>query len=208
LQLLDRLDPERAMVESFVQRVFFQSYRAQLSTFYPLLLAIRSGEPLSGYAAVAGIRPAGGEPLFLEHYLDRPVEQVLGVDRNRVIEIGNLAPASAGQARWLITTLSAFILGAGFSHVVFTGVPKLRNAFGRMGLPLTELAEAHGDDLPPEERARWGTYYDQHPRVFAGDLRLGEGPLSAIAESDPSLWGLCRHATLLGKAFCCGCDRH
>ena len=201
LVLLDGQHEDRLIVETFVQEVFYRAYQAKLNSFYPLLLSISAGTGSSTYSAVAGIRPAGGEPLFLGHYLDLPIEDVLGVKRHKIIEIGNLAPANAGQARWLITTLNAFMLGAGFTHAVFTAVPRLKNAFSRMGLPLTELAKAHGDSLSCEEKANWGSYYDAKPRVFVGDLRIGEGPLTEISRMNPFLNDLCQRASQAGKEF-------
>ena len=203
LRLLDTSQADRPYAEAFVQQVFFSAYRARLDTFYPLLLSISESVTncRGDYTAVAGVRPAGREQLFLENYLELPIEQLLGVRRQHIIEIGNLAPASAGQARWLITTLNAFMLGAGFTHVVFTTVPKLKNAFSRMGLPLTQLAEADGNSLPPEEKAKWGNYYDAKPKVFVGDLRIGEGPLTTIAKTDPLLEGLCHRASRAGHEF-------
>ncbi|MGB5540913.1 MAG: thermostable hemolysin, partial [Gammaproteobacteria bacterium] len=137
LTLMDPAHARRAFAETFVGAIFRRAYGATLTAFYPLLLGLTRDD--GEYAAVAGIRPAGAEALFSEHYLDRPVEQLLTTGRAGIAEIGNLAPANAGQARWLICTLSAFLMGAGFTHVVFTSVPKLRNAFARMGLPLTGL---------------------------------------------------------------------
>ena len=203
LRLLHACDAERPYAEAFVQEVFYRAYRARLVSFYPLLLSIgtRGGNGRIEYEAVAGARPASAEKLFLEHYLVRPVEEVVGVARERIIEIGNLAPAGAGQARWLITTLNAFMRGAGFTHVVFTAIPKLKNSFSRMGLPLAELAAANRDVLPPAEQANWGNYYDTRPRVFVGDLRIGEAPLRAVAAGDSLLQGLYRRATQVGEEF-------
>ncbi|MCW8964914.1 MAG: thermostable hemolysin [Gammaproteobacteria bacterium] len=203
LTLLDSQHEDRLLAEGFVQDVFFKAYQAKLSTFYPLLLSIseQTDRGQHHYSAVAGVRPAGSEPLFLEQYLEQSVEQVLDVPREKIIEIGNLAPANAGQARWLITTLNAFMLGAGFTHVVFTAVPKLKNAFSRMGLPLAELAKAHCDVLSAEEKANWGSYYEANPMVFAGDLRVGEAPLTAAAKLDPFLHNLCQRANQAGEDF-------
>jgi hypothetical protein len=104
LSLVDPAHPRRQDAEAFVRDVFFKAYRERLDTFYPLLVSINY--PDGGYAAVAGVRPAGAEALFSEHYLNDPIEKILNVDRNKIVEIGNLAPASAGQARWLICTLT------------------------------------------------------------------------------------------------------
>lgn len=201
--LLDTGHRQRYLAEEFIRQVFFKAYGARINSFYPLLLSIQQKPDHQSFefAAVAGIRPADAGPLFLEQYLESPIEEVLDVPREKIIEIGNLAPANAGQARWLIATLNAFMLGAGFSYVVFTAVPSLKNAFGRMGLPLTRLADAHSHSLPVAEKANWGSYYDAGPKVFAGDLHLGEMPLTSIARQNPFLDDWCRHAARAGQGF-------
>ena len=199
LELLDLVHPGRRDAEAFVRDVFFNAYRARLNAFYPLLVSI--AYPEGEYAAVAGVRPAGGEALFSEHYLDEHVEKVLNVERCKIVEIGNLAPASAGQARWLICTLTAFLTGAGFTHVVFTAVPRLKNAFRHMGLPLTKHADARQELLPEHQAAEWGSYYECKPAVFSGDIRVGHSAFSNIKETAPELYPVSRLAFDTGQAF-------
>lgn len=199
LTLVDPAHEQRRITEAFVSAVFRKAYGATLSTFYPLLLGLTQDS--GDYAAVAGIRPAGNASLFSEHYLDLPVERLLAAPRAGIAEIGNLAPASAGQARWLICTLSAFLMGAGFTHVVFTSVPRLRNAFSRMGLPLVSLAEARRECLPAEQQAEWGTYYDCKPAVYAGDIVAGTPALLALLAADDELLELAQRAHDAGRAF-------
>jgi len=197
--LMDLVHPRRRDAEDFVRDVFFNAYRARLNAFYPLLVSI--GYPDGEYAAVAGVRPAGGEALFSEHYLDEPIEKILNVERNKIVEIGNLAPASAGQARWLICTLTAFLTGAGFTHVVFTAVPRLQNAFRRMGLPLTKHADARPEQLPEHQAAEWGSYYESKPAVYSGDIRVGHSAFSNIKETAPDLYPISRLAFDAGQTF-------
>ena len=199
LTLLDLTHPRRRDAEDFVREVFFNAYRARLDAFYPLLVSM--AYPDGEYAAVAGVRPAGGEALFSEHYLDEPVEKILNVDRQKIVEIGNLAPASAGQARWLICTLTAFLTGAGFTHVVFTAVPRLKNAFRRMGLPLTRHADARQEQLPERQAAEWGSYYESKPAVYSGDIRVGHRAFSNIRETAPDLYAISLLAFDAGQAF-------
>lgn len=199
LTLMDLAHAQRATAEAFVQSIFIKAYGARLNSFYPLLMTMT--DPDGGYAAVAGIRPAGGEALFSEYYLKAPVEQVLGIDRMKVVEIGNLAPSSAGQARWLICTLTAFLTGAGFSHVVFTAVPRLYNAFRRMGLPLTKHADARQEQLPAGQADDWGTYYGCRPAVYSGDIRVGAHAFRDIMTIDPDLFAISQRAFAAGQAF-------
>ena len=199
LALIDPSHPERATAEAFVKAVFSDAYDARLTTFYPLLMSI--AWPDSRYAAIAGVRPAGAEKLFSEHYLDTPIEELLGVEREKIVEIGNLAPASAGQARWLICTLTAFLGGAGFTHVVFTAVPRLYNAFRRMGLPLQKQAAARPERLPADQVREWGSYYNSSPAVYSGDIRIGERAFRKPIATDPELRDITRRAFSAGRIF-------
>lgn len=195
---------QRGELESFIRQVFHQAYGAQIHTFYPSLIGIN--RPDSSFAAVAGIR-AASESLFAEQYLDRPIERLLAerghlVRRQAIVEVGNLAPASAGQARWLIATMTAYLHAAGFSWVVFTAVPALHNAFLRMGLPLTALADADRSRLDPELQDNWGRYYDGRPRVYAGYIRTGYNALNRqIGPNLPKLQALWLQAQEEGRHY-------
>ena len=157
--------------------IFRRVYAARISTFYPHLIGITHQD--ASFAAVAGVRSAASHPLFAEFYLDAPVEDSIfartgrRVTRDRIAEVGNLAPASAGQARWLIATLTAYLYAAGFSWVVFTTVPTLHNAFARMGLRPIGLGAADVTRLDPALQDDWGSYYDAGPLVYAGEIRQG-----------------------------------
>ncbi|WP_419617614.1 thermostable hemolysin, partial [Thiolapillus sp.] len=172
--LMDRSHPGRQEAEKLVQRVFLDAYGARLTAFYPYLLAIHDAE--GGYQAVAGLRP-GGHTLFCEHYLPQRAEMLLGVPREAMVEIGNLATAGAGRIRWIIVALTAFLQGAGFSTIT----PLLRNSFVRMGLPLTYLSSAEEECLPGDMAHDWGAYYDCNPSVYAGYVPAGYEALGKVA---------------------------
>ncbi len=180
--------PNRDRLEAFVRDVFLHAYQARIRSFYPHLLSIT--RPDDSFAAVAGMRPADTDALFAEQYLDQPIEQILAghgylVPRESIVEVGNLAPASAGQARWLITALTAYLHAAGFSWVVFTAVPALHNAFQRLGLPLIELAPAEAHRLDASSQDEWGQYYQSKPMVYAGHILAGYNSLNRLI--DPRL---------------------
>ena len=176
IRLLDAAHPQRGVAEEWVKRTYLMAYRARLKSFYPWMLTVTDafGQLLS----VAGFRPAAMGPLFSEHYLDQPVEKLTGTPREKIVEVGNLAPASPGQARAMITMVTCFLHGAGFQQVVFTAVPRLYNAFRRLGLEPTELAPALPERLP-EGAENWGTYYQANPRVFCGNIANGHAVLCA-----------------------------
>lgn len=114
LEFIDPSHPERATAEAFVKAIVRDAYDARLSRFYPLLMRI--SWPDSRYAAIAGMHPAGAKMLFSEHCLKAPIEELLDEPCEKIVETGNLAPASAGQARWPIYSQTAFLSGAGFTH--------------------------------------------------------------------------------------------
>jgi len=159
----------------FASRLFRQRLNASVKPSYLTWHSVNAadGRPL----AVLGYRGAAHGPLFLEAYLDRPIEAVvseqLGVefDRARIVEIGCLAalPSAALVRLW---HGSAMQLVAQFDIAVATLTQPLRLAFDRVGLPFTEVAPARRDRAP-RTNERWGAYYDLDPVVCAGRIGVG-----------------------------------
>jgi hypothetical protein len=165
---------ERGEIESFIRQCFVSAHGARISHFMPRLLSLRTKR--GDLIAAFGLRAASNSRLFLESYLDRPIEDVLQaqlgqtVKRNEIIEVGNLSALYPGAARWLIVALTARLQGEGYKWVTFTGTTALRNGFSRLGLRTIELGAATLAHLAPQDRADWGSYYDNVPLVMAGDI--------------------------------------
>ena len=166
--------PCRGEVEQFIRTHFSLQYGAQVEHFLPLLLGLRDRR--QRLHAALGLRSANTGPLFLEGYLDAPVEQMLtpharsNVGRSRIVEIGNLASNGRGSTRLLIPMLAKLLLHNGYEWIVCTIPPLLNNAFTRLGLSLIDLGPAELMRLPAAEQHRWGSYYAQGPRVMAGRI--------------------------------------
>jgi hypothetical protein len=169
----------------------------------PLLMSL--SDQYDELKAVLGFRYADHTPLFLENYLDRPVEQLLAaklqrpVVRSRLVEVGNLAVTTPGGGRWLITALTAYLSTTGSEWALFTIGPALYNAFTRLGLELIDLAPAKREDLPLEEQPCWGSYYDQKPRVMAGRIAQGHAVLWSICQQEQAMRELWLRAEQAGK---------
>ena len=196
-------DSKRAEIERFIQNCFSLAYGAEVRQFLPTLMSLRSdGGELLG---ALGLRAAKEEALFLEQYLDRPVEQLLAarisrpVDRSGIVEVGNLAVSGAGGGRWLITALTAYLQASRTKWVVFTAGPVLSNAFRRLGMAPIDLGPADPARLKEEERAAWGRYYDQSPRVMAGRVEDGFRILQQVLEAQSVLGRLWLHAGQVGS---------
>lgn len=176
----------RDALERFIAERYASAYGARIRSFLPRLFALH-GERDRRLAAF-GLRDAGAAPLFLETYLDAPIEAVIGtqrqtsVARHEIAEIGNLAGRHPGALRVLIPMLGEWLQQAGYRWLVFTGNARLVNGFDRLGIRLTALAPARIERLAPEARADWGRYYESAPVVLCGDIAAGRSHLAAHPE--------------------------
>lgn len=135
-------------------------------------------------AALLGYRRASEAALFLEAYLDRPVEDHLtqafgrNVARAEVVEIGNFAADNAIAMIQLWGAAANDLAGVSEIAVATLTAP-LRRMFARIGVPLIELCLARPERLGAEA-AHWGRYYQNDPRVCAGSIREGQGAIAAF----------------------------
>jgi hypothetical protein len=176
LESHDAASPARALLEEFVRSVFFAHFGARVQHFMPDLLALRDAH--GGVRAVVGCRAAAEEPLFLETYTREPIELALAahngfvVPRERIVEIGSLACRNATAAIAIVRALVPYLLGAGFSWVVFTGADTVMNVFRYLGLRPSALCAAD-PSLLGDARHEWGSYYAHGPYVMAGRIEDG-----------------------------------
>jgi hypothetical protein len=163
---------ERSSLERFIAERFRLVYGARVAHFCAELVGVRSADGC--WQAGAGYTGADSGELYLEHYLDTPVEAALAraagrpVERKRVAEVGNLA-AFPGMGRALIPALGRHLYALGFRWVAFTGTRELGNALRRLRLEPLVLAPATPVRLP-DGGAAWGTYYAHHPSVMGGPI--------------------------------------
>ena len=185
---------QRKSLENLIHQVYAKQYGADVQHFMPYLLGIHDEK--GQFHAGLGFRHADSGDLYLENYLDKPVEQRLTdvlhapapeIKRTNIVEVGNLAADTAGYTRWLIITLCGYLQGAGYDWVVFTAVPSLRNSFRKLGLKLFPLGMAVKERLPASEQAQWGNYYDCNPEVCAVNVHHTYGVLERLLRLEASL---------------------
>lgn len=163
--------PDRAEVEQFIATVFYRACGAKVKFFLPILMSLRNryGELI----AACGIRNAGGEPLFLENYTDKPIEQLLSeqvgatIQRDDIVEIGNYSVAEMGVSRLLISAIFDQLHATSKQWAVFTAIQLVRNALIKQNIFPRVLCDADITRLPPEDQSEWGSYYQQNPQVMA-----------------------------------------
>jgi Thermostable hemolysin len=163
----------RPIVEFIQQRYATEHGATAAVVFASFISRMRSSER----GAALGYRRASDGPLFLEAYLDAPVEQVLrpafGVTlpRSAIVEIGSLAGNSCTSLLSLWQR-AAHELSTDAQLGVAVLTRPLRGMLRRLGISLHELAPADGSRLGAA-RAQWGSYYDNDPVVCAGSLQQG-----------------------------------
>lgn len=168
-------DPGRAAVEAYIRTVFRDRFGADVHSFAPMLVGLHDAD--GTLVAAAGYRAADQGPLFLERYLDAPVDQRLTdafdqpVLRSRIAEVGHLAATRAGEGRRLILLMAPLLAREGFDWIVSTLTQELRQLFVRLGVAPIALGMAD-PALLGKDAGDWGSYYDHRPLVQAGQLQV------------------------------------
>ncbi|PHS69048.1 MAG: hemolysin [Methylophaga sp.] len=174
LQFDDISSPARQRVEQYITACFYRSYQAKITDFLPYLLSTHSHDKLT---ATIGFQPAATkQPLFLEQYTTQKIELEIGdlvsqtVERNQIVEIGNLTSCHYGKASQVLFILTVAILHqAGFKWVTFTATKQVQSLLKKLNLITIEICSAGPENLT-DKGAVWGHYYDDVPTVLAGNL--------------------------------------
>ena len=171
LDIIRRHDERAEEVRRYISRIYHNSYRATINPNPDIIIASKdkgSGE----LAACTGISFATpGQHLFSERYLDAPLDEVIlqrtshTLSRHQVVEIGSLASDNSNAAVDLIriTPIIAWFMGS--KAILCTSTRRLRKLLAFHQIPFAMLTAASSDRLSVEERAAWGSYYDQEPQT-------------------------------------------
>jgi hypothetical protein len=173
---IDDQGERRASLQRFIAHTYAASFGARVGHFAEHLVGIAS--PTGEWRAAVGYTLARAPSLFLERYLDAPVEQVLGrvlgvaIAREQIVEVGNFAACTPGAARHVIVRMTALLQQLRLGWVVFTATRSLLNSFVRLRIEPIHLAHADPARLP-DGGASWGCYYATRPAVMAASIPLG-----------------------------------
>lgn len=166
--------PERPQAEAYITDKFRKEYDADVCTFAPLLLSMHCKKNMN---AVVGMRPAKSSPLFIEQYLDSPIETCIislqgeVVKREEIVEISNLVATRRGASQLLFIILGSIMYEAGYRYLVFNATDKVERIIRKFPFPVQVLCAS--DPARLGERAKeWGSYYETSPRVIIGDIKV------------------------------------
>jgi hypothetical protein len=162
--------PDRNRIEAFVRYGFARAYDARITSFMPVLFSLLDANDRP--VAAAGCRPAADQKLFIEQYLDEPIEQLLnqhiaaGIQRHDIVEVGNLVGETAGATRVLISAMGRWLGAKGYRAVCCNVTNTVANAFRKHGIPLAPLIAADKNRLGAAA-IEWGRYYERPCTVMA-----------------------------------------
>lgn len=166
--------PDRIQVESYITDKFRKEYEADVSTFAPLLLSMQCKKDLN---AAIGLRPAEESSLFIEQYLDAPIEKSIqvaegdAVKREEIIELSNLVATRRGSSQLLFIIVGSVLYEAGYRWLVFNATDKVERITRKFPFPMQVICAADSKCLG-EHAQEWGRYYETNPRVIVGDIRV------------------------------------
>lgn len=172
--LIQKPSVHRLELESYVAKKFDEAYQANIHEFMPSLMGMRCLGHLSG---VVGLRPACSGKLFLEQYLDSPIEEELkilfkqNVTRGNIVEIGNLAVSKSGASQILFLIFTAMLYSAGYKWLVFSATKPLLATFNKLGFKTQAIKQADPARLQTSSLNEWGSYYKSKPIVAVGSLK-------------------------------------
>ncbi len=174
---------ERRRVESFIEGLFAEKYNAQVAEHYPYLMSVRDRD--DKILAALGFRYAAQESLFLESYLDTPIEILLAdnlgqeVSRSEITEVGSLASSGLGGYIFLFSALLTYMESQNQAYIASTVTQTLRRYFERLQIQPISLANADQTRLNDGGES-WGRYYEANPQVAAGGVQGSQKIMSQL----------------------------
>lgn len=161
----------RIVIEAYIRDRFANVHNARVAHFLPEIISLRCG---GQYSAAVGLCPANRDRLFAEQYLHEPIEKLVSdklgktVERNQIVEIGNLVSTWKGSSLLLFIVIGEVMERLGYQYVLFTGTREVRALLARLGYVPQILAEAD-PSMIPNASLNWGSYYNNQPQVMFGD---------------------------------------
>jgi len=159
----------------FTKDQYEERFACELSEFHPNTVSVYENNILT---AVAGFRGAASGQLFLEQYLDTPIEDCIWAKftppakRHEIVELGGFAASSRHAAFPLMMYLAPALHKLGYTKLVCTANKPIQICLKRLGLNPIFVADADQTKLAASDE-RWGTYYKGHPQIFTGDIKAG-----------------------------------
>lgn len=160
----------------YVHERYEKAFAANLNSYMPHFMALMDKD--HSVKSLCGYREAKSGPLFLENYLDSPVEALLTqsfeteIRRDSIIEFGQLASFSRGISAYHFLLMTEALVELGYEWCIFTATDVLHALITHMGLETHLIAYADASRVSNATKI-WGHYYEHNPRIVAGNIKYG-----------------------------------
>lgn len=152
-----------------IQAEYAQHFDCQLQHFMPHTLSLISAGQL---LACTGFQGAASGRLFLEQYLDLPLEACMPLPpRQEIVEIGGFAVSHRQYALPFMLQLAPALADLGFTTVACTVTRAMRACLQKLGIAFTSLGAADPSRVDTSNNA-WGNYYQHKPQILVGDINI------------------------------------
>lgn len=189
IHVVTRQDDAYDAVCHFVHDQYRHHFDCDLKQFMPSHLVLFQDNEI---LAVAGFRAADTEPLFLEQYLDVPIETFIdsrlgrAPGREKIVEVGGFAAKDHSSALQLMLALSLKLYDLGFECLVCAANSPIRRCLKLSGFIWEVLGEV--DPSRVDARANnWGRYYQSRPQLLAGVIPQNNAQLKARTQARATL---------------------
>ncbi|MBE0370567.1 thermostable hemolysin [Pseudoalteromonas aurantia] len=156
----------RTELEEAVRIGFSHAFQAMVYEFYPLLSQLK----LPQGQCTLGLRFASNSELFIEQYLDAPIENYLpqAESRRTIAELGNLHSTyrRATVSHFIVVTMA--LLSSQVRFLAFTGTEQVRQLMSSLEIPICELSKAEPRRVTTAHH--YGRYYQANPKACVVDL--------------------------------------
>ena len=166
-------DSSRASLETFVRHSYKKIFNAQLNSFLPNLVASTTSD--DQIWAAFGYADAGQGKLFLENYLDDPIEKLVSkkigknIQRKKIVEVGNLSITHMADSVKTMRDIAGYLQSLGYEWIVCTATRYLRLLFLKSGAKPVSIAQAPKSRVS-EDGSEWGSYYVTAPEILIGNV--------------------------------------
>ena len=163
----------RPKLEHFISSTYKNIFNATLKSFLPNLVAATSED--DKITAAFGYCDAAQGPLFLECYLERPIEDLLceslgyAVKRQQIVEVGNLSIAKCANSVKALRDIASYLQSLGYDWIVCTATRYLRVLFLKSGSRPISIAQASSSNVV-SDGTDWGNYYVTIPEILVGNI--------------------------------------
>jgi len=177
-------DSVHADAQVLIAAQYKKHFDCDLKHFMSNTFSLYQGDVLK---ACTGFSAAGHSPLFLEQYLDQPIEAMLSeqfhcpVSRDDIVEIGGFAVDDKQFALPMMVQLAPAFRAAGFQYAVCTVTSVVQRCLDKIGIQSVSLGAADASRVDTTGNA-WGKYYALTPVILAGNIQTNLEKITPFLE--------------------------